>query len=123
MQFINVACFRAFNAGADGTGYSTILRSAELSPKSHLETAFLTVDPAKNRDRPSEKSVPTTNTRAVSGSEDGSLLFFDIERSWKPCVDKLSGHLKPVVSVAFSDDERYLASADTSGQIIVWKKS
>ena len=70
-----------------------------------------------------DMTATSTNARAVSGSEDGSLLFFDLERSWKPCIDKLSGHSKPVVSAVFSDDEQYLASADTSGQIIVWKKS
>ena len=67
----------------------------------------------------------SAGTCAVSGSEDGSLCFFDLERELKklpPCVNKLLGHSKPVISLGFSHNENFLASADSSGQIIVWKK-
>ena len=60
---------------------------------------------------------------AACGSDDGSVLFFDLEKNTKPCIDKLTGHSKPVSNVSFSDDRSLLVSADLSGQIIVWKKS
>lgn len=109
---------RAFNTGADGVGNPSVLRCAGFTQKSHFESVF---SQAVHGIKQESKIV--ANAKAVAGSEDGSVVFFDLERNWKPCIDKLSGHSKPVVSVVFSDDEKYLASADTSGQIIVWKKS
>ena len=109
---------RAFNTGADGVGNPSVLRCAGFTQKSHFESVFSqAVHGIKH------EAKIAANAKAVAGSEDGSVVFFDLERNWKPCIDKLSGHSKPVVSVVFSDDEKYLASADTSGQIIVWKKS
>ena len=110
--------YRAFNAGVDGVGSPSVLRCAGFTPKSHFESVFSQVVHGRK-----EESKNVTNAKAVAGSEDGSVIFFDLERNWRPCIDKLSGHSKPVVSVVFSEDEKYLASADTSGQIIVWKKS
>ena len=115
-MFLNL---RAFNAGGDGVGIPSVLRCAGFTPKSQFESVFSQVVHGRKQESRNEK----TNAKAVAGSEDGSLVFFDLERNWKPCIDKLSGHSKPVVSVVFSEDEKYLASADTSGQIIVWKKS
>lgn len=56
----------------------------------------------------------------AAGTVDGSLLFYDLEKSG--CLNKLLGHSKSVLSVAFSPDERFVISSDASGQIIVWKK-
>ena len=63
-------------------------------------------------------------TVAAAGAEDGTLVFFDMERSGsgKCVVNKLLGHSKPVIALSFSHDEAFVASADTSGQVIVWKK-
>lgn len=58
----------------------------------------------------------------ASGAEDGSLVFFDLRKRTRSCVNKLLGHAKPVTAVTFSPEEKFLASADASGQIIVWKK-
>jgi WD40 repeat protein len=55
--------------------------------------------------------------------QDGSLLFFDVERDSRPCINKLLGHSTSVVAISYSHDEKLLASADDSGQIIIWKKS
>lgn len=55
--------------------------------------------------------------------QDGTVLFFDVERDSKPCINKLLGHSTPVVSICYSYNEKLLATADQSGQIIVWKKS
>lgn len=62
-------------------------------------------------------------TCVASGSQDGTLVFFDVERDTKPCINKLLGHSTCVISISYSNDERLLASADQSGQIIIWKKS
>lgn len=65
-------------------------------------------------------------TCVVGGADDGTLAFFDLEKinnaGRNSCVNKLQGHSKPVISLGFSFNENFLASADTSGQIIVWKK-
>jgi len=51
------------------------------------------------------------------------VVFFDIERDSKPCINKLLGHSTSVISISYSHNEKLLATADQSGQIIVWKKS
>ncbi|CAH1274180.1 WDR5 [Branchiostoma lanceolatum] len=58
----------------------------------------------------------------VSGSEDMSVYFFDVERTNKPVVNKLQGHSAPVIDVSFNYDESLLASADSEGMVIVWKR-
>ncbi|PIK56477.1 putative WD repeat-containing protein 13, partial [Apostichopus japonicus] len=58
----------------------------------------------------------------VTGSEDMSVYFFDIERTTKPCVNKLQGHSAPVLSVSFNYDESLLASSDSDGLVIIWKR-
>ena len=50
----------------------------------------------------------------VTGSEDMSVYFYDVERaSNKPCVNKLQGHSAPVLAVSFNYDESLLASCDS----------
>ncbi|XP_032221552.2 WD repeat-containing protein 13 isoform X2 [Nematostella vectensis] len=58
----------------------------------------------------------------VTGSEDMAVYFFDVERSEKPCVNKLLGHSAPVLDVCWNYDESLLASCDTEGTVIVWKR-
>jgi WD40 repeat protein len=62
-------------------------------------------------------------TLAVAGAEDGALLFFDLERDSRPCINKLLGHANSVIALGFSHDESLLASSDSKNQIIVWRKS
>ncbi|OTF81272.1 hypothetical protein BLA29_007359 [Euroglyphus maynei] len=38
------------------------------------------------------------------------------------CVNKLQGHSAPVLDVRFNHDESLLASADSKGSIIIWKR-
>ena len=97
-EFGTVTPFRAFNAGPE----SGALRSTALS-----------------RSRGSGGG----SLLAACGSDDGSVLFFDLDRNTKPCIDKLAGHSKPVTHATFSEDSNMLVSADLSGQVIVWKKS
>lgn len=62
-------------------------------------------------------------TCVAAGAEDGTVLLFDLSRPPPNTVaNKLLGHARPVTAVAFSPGERFLATADTAGQIIVWKK-
>jgi len=62
-------------------------------------------------------------TLAVAGAEDGSLLFFDLERDSRPCINKLLGHTEPVAALGFSYDESLMASSDHKNQMIIWRKS
>ncbi len=68
---------------------------------------------------------------AAAGAEDGSVLLLDLEKgrqqpsgagAGSSVANKLLGHCKPVIAVAFSSREDFLATADTSGQVIVWKR-
>ena len=59
---------------------------------------------------------------AVTGSEDASVYFYDVAGAGRGVVNRLLGHAGPVLSVAFSCDESLLASSDTHGTIIVWKR-
>ncbi|CAK8678288.1 unnamed protein product [Clavelina lepadiformis] len=58
----------------------------------------------------------------VTASEDMSVCFFDIERASKPCVNRLQGHSAVVIDVSFNCDESMLASCDTEGVLIIWKR-
>ncbi|KAK3717319.1 hypothetical protein QZH41_011559, partial [Actinostola sp. cb2023] len=58
----------------------------------------------------------------VTGSEDMVVYFFDVERNDKPCVNKLMGHSSSVLDVCWNYDESLLASCDTEGTVIVWKR-
>uniref|UniRef100_A0A914V5Q2 WD repeat domain 13 n=1 Tax=Plectus sambesii TaxID=2011161 RepID=A0A914V5Q2_9BILA len=58
----------------------------------------------------------------LSGSEDACVYLFDVERDSKPCVNKLQGHASPVTDVCFNHDESFLASADSQGVVIIWKR-
>jgi WD40 repeat protein len=56
----------------------------------------------------------------VSGSEDCNVYFFDVETG--AVVNRLQGHSAPVLAVTWTYDESLLASADTEGTVIVWKR-
>lgn len=69
------------------------------------------------------------NARLISGSEDGEVYFYSgldffstEDKSSSVKLIKLQGHSKPVLDVCFSYDESLLASCDSSGIIIIWKK-
>lgn len=47
----------------------------------------------------------------MSGSEDCSVYFFDVETG--AVVNRLQGHSAPVLAVTWTYDESLLASADT----------
>jgi len=60
---------------------------------------------------------------AVSGSEDMCVYLFDVERNAdRACINTLAGHSAAVLDVSFSHDESLLASCDSDGMVIVWKR-
>ncbi|GCC42646.1 hypothetical protein chiPu_0026764, partial [Chiloscyllium punctatum] len=58
----------------------------------------------------------------VTGSEDMCVYFFDVERVTKAMVNKLQGHSAAVLDVSFNCDESLLASSDTKGMVIIWRR-
>ncbi|KAF7282715.1 hypothetical protein GWI33_002109 [Rhynchophorus ferrugineus] len=59
----------------------------------------------------------------VSGSEDGSVYFIDVEKTGpKAIVNTLQGHARTVLSVSFNYDESLLATSDLDGLVIIWKR-
>jgi len=63
-----------------------------------------------------------TGDCVVSASEDGAVYFFDLSRCSSTSVNKLEAHSCPAVAVAFNFDESFLATSDSSGLVIVWKR-
>ena len=51
----------------------------------------------------------------VSGGEDGSVFFFDVESG--ALVNKLQGHSSPTLCVSWTYDESLLASCDADVRI------
>lgn len=61
----------------------------------------------------------------VTGSEDTCVYFFNVEDNKvckNKCVNKLQGHSGPVLDVCFNYDESLLASSDSKGYVIIWKR-
>ncbi|CAG9768093.1 unnamed protein product [Ceutorhynchus assimilis] len=59
----------------------------------------------------------------VTGSEDGSVYFVDIEKIGnKAVVNTLQGHSRCVLSISFNYDESLLATSDLDGLVIIWKR-
>ncbi|ESO10695.1 hypothetical protein HELRODRAFT_72444, partial [Helobdella robusta] len=63
-----------------------------------------------------------TGICVVSGSEDSTIYFFDVTKESKYCINTLQGHSGPVLDVSFAHDESLLASSDSTGVVIVWKR-
>ncbi|CAG2108873.1 unnamed protein product [Medioppia subpectinata] len=61
----------------------------------------------------------------VTGCEDTCVYFFTVEENKyckSKCVNKLQGHSAPVLDVCFNYDESLLASSDSKGNVIIWKR-
>ncbi|XP_050299427.1 WD repeat-containing protein 13-like isoform X2 [Anthonomus grandis grandis] len=59
----------------------------------------------------------------VTGSEDGSVYFVDVEKIGnKAVVNTLQGHSSAVLSISFNYDESLLATSDMEGLVILWKR-
>ena len=60
---------------------------------------------------------------AVSGSEDSQVLIYDILRDTPLCINRLQGHTGTVFDVSWNADETILASCDSTGMVILWKRT
>lgn len=59
----------------------------------------------------------------VTGSEDGSVYFVDVEKiGTKSVVNTLQGHSSTVLSISFNYDESLLATSDLEGLVIIWNR-
>lgn len=60
---------------------------------------------------------------SVTGSEDGTVYFLDIEKNGcRAVVNTLQGHAHAVLGISFSYDESMLATSDLEGLVIIWKR-
>ena len=91
---------------------------------------FIKSFPVKHRDTnlPIKSSFCPSSAKnicLVTGSEDCTIYFYTFEdadnRKYR-CVNKLQGHSAPVLAACFNDAESLLASADSKGNIIIWRR-
>ncbi|KAL0903592.1 hypothetical protein M5K25_027982 [Dendrobium thyrsiflorum] len=103
-------CF--FSVALEIQGYLTLLCSLKLSPRRHsIRASFC---PLLSLEK---------GEFIVAGSEDSNVYFYDLTRPKHACVNKLQGHGSPVIGVAWNHGENLLASSDSEGTVIVWKRA
>ncbi|KAG6508456.1 hypothetical protein ZIOFF_033830 [Zingiber officinale] len=103
-------CF--FSVALEVQGYLTLLCSLKLAPRSHnIGASFC---PLLSLGK---------GEFVVSGSEDANVYFYDLTRPKHACVNKLQGHGSTVIGVAWNHGENLLASSDSDGTVIVWKRA
>ncbi|XP_020087173.1 WD repeat-containing protein 13 [Ananas comosus] len=103
-------CF--FSVALEIQGYLTLLCSLKLAPRVHsIRASFC---PLLSLEK---------GEFIVSGSEDSNVYFYDLTRPKHACVNKLQGHGAPVIGVAWNHGENLLASSDSDGTVIVWKRA
>jgi len=72
-----------------------------------------------NTDYKIESCLTNLDAHIVSGSEDHCIYFWSLVEAG--VVQKLIGHKKPVISLAYHPKEACLLSASTDGTVICWK--
>ncbi|XP_010933087.1 uncharacterized protein [Elaeis guineensis] len=101
-----------FSVALEVQGYLTLLCSLKLSPRVHsIRASFC---PLLSLEK---------GEFIVSGSEDSNVYFYDLTRPKHTCVNKLQGHGSSVIGVAWNHGENLLASSDSDGTVIVWKRA
>ncbi|MQL92459.1 hypothetical protein Taro_025073 [Colocasia esculenta] len=101
-----------FSVTLEMRGYLTLRCSLKLTPRMHnIHASFC---PLLSLEK---------GEFIVSGSEDSNVYFYDLTRPKHPCVNKLQGHSSPVIGVAWNHGENLLASSDSDGAVIVWKRA
>ncbi|XP_043709473.1 WD repeat-containing protein 13 [Telopea speciosissima] len=101
-----------FSVALQVQGYLTLRCSLKLAPRVHsIRASFC---PLLSLEK---------GEFIVSGSEDSNVYFYDLTRPKHTCVNKLQGHGSPVIGVAWNNGENLLASSDSDGTVIVWKRA
>ncbi|KAL5976632.1 hypothetical protein ACLOJK_020965 [Asimina triloba] len=101
-----------FSVALEIQGYLTLRCSLKLAPRVHnIRASFC---PLLSLEK---------GEFIVSGSEDSNVYFYDLTKPKHTCVNKLQGHGSPVIGVAWNHGENFLASSDSDGMVIVWKRA
>ncbi|XP_058110469.1 uncharacterized protein LOC131253478 [Magnolia sinica] len=101
-----------FSVALEIQGYLTLRCSLKLAPRVHsIHASFC---PLLSLEK---------GEFIVSGSEDSNVYFYDLTKPKHTCVNKLQGHGSPVIGVAWNHGENFLASSDSEGTVIVWKRA
>lgn len=101
-----------FSVALEVQGYLTLRCSLKLTPRVHrIRASFC---PLLSLEK---------GEFIVAGSEDSNVYFYDLTRPRHTCVNKLQGHSSPVIGIAWNYGENLLASSDSSGMVIVWKRA
>jgi WD40 repeat protein len=101
-----------FSITTDAKGYLTLISSLKLA--SRVQTIRASFCPLLSLEK---------GEFIVTGSEDANVYFYDLARPKNSCVNKLQGHGSPVIGVAWNHGENLLASSDSEGTVIVWKRA
>ncbi|GAB2218292.1 hypothetical protein Droror1_Dr00001512 [Drosera rotundifolia] len=101
-----------FSVASEVKGYLTLRCSLKLTPRVHRIHA--SVCPLLSLEK---------GEYIVAGSEDSNVYFYDLTRPRHTCVNKLQGHSSPVIGIAWNYGENFLASSDSDGTVIVWKRA
>lgn len=100
-----------FSVALEIQGYLTLRCSLKLAPRVHsIRASFC---PLLSLEK---------GEFIVAGSEDSNVYFYDLTRPKHTCVNKLQGHGSPVIGIAWNHGENLLASSDSEGTAIVWKR-
>ncbi|GAB4837870.1 hypothetical protein Ancab_027396 [Ancistrocladus abbreviatus] len=101
-----------FSVALEVNGYLTLRCSLKLTPRVHrIHASFC---PLLSLEK---------GEYIVAGSEDSNVYFYDLTRPRHTCVNKLQGHSSPVIGIAWNHGENLLASSDSDGTVIVWKRA
>lgn len=101
-----------FSVALEIQGYLTLRCSLKLAPRIHsIRASFC---PLLSLEK---------GEFIVTGSEDSNVYFYDLTKPKHTCVNKLQGHGSPVIGIAWNHGENLLASSDSDGTVIVWKRA
>ncbi|CAO2194873.1 unnamed protein product [Urochloa humidicola] len=101
-----------FSIATDAKGYLTLICSLKLA--SRMQSIRASFCPLLSLEK---------GEFIVTGSEDANVYFYDLARPKNAIVNKLQGHGSPVIGVAWNHGENLLASSDSDGTVIVWKRA
>ncbi|KAL2939281.1 WD repeat-containing protein 13 [Bienertia sinuspersici] len=101
-----------FSVALEVKGYLTLRCALKLTPRVHRIRA--TFCPLLSLEK---------GEYIVAGSEDSNVYFYDLTRPRHTCVNKLQGHSSSVIGITWNSGENLLASSDSGGTVIVWKRA